>query len=84
MKTERVFILESFVYQVPTKVIFGKDAELQIAPEAAARGVKRTLLVYGGGSVVKKSLFLRFFNSLSLVAAYFSRFGSVLNAKLVL
>ncbi|WP_035316304.1 iron-containing alcohol dehydrogenase [Clostridium sp. MSTE9] len=57
--------MESFVYQVPTKVIFGKDAELQIAPEAAARGVKRTLLVYGGGSVVKNGLLARMEESLA-------------------
>lgn len=60
-----MFVLESFVYQVPTKVIFGRDAELQIAPEAVARGVKRTLLVYGGGSVVKSGLLARMEKSLA-------------------
>lgn len=60
-----MFVLESFVYQVPTKVIFGRDAELQIAPEAVVRGVKRTLLVYGGGSVVKSGLLTRMEKSLA-------------------
>ena len=74
---ERMLTVQSFVYQVPTKVIFGKGAELQIAPEAAKRGASRILLVYGGGSVVKSGLLPRMEESIQQAGLAVQTFGGV-------
>lgn len=69
--------MESFVYHVPTKVIFGRGAELQIASEAASRGIERILLVYGGGSIVKNGLLTRMEDSLRQAGITVQTLGGV-------
>ena len=51
--------MESFVYQVPTKIVFGRDAEQQTAACARELGAQRALVVYGGQSAVKSGLLAR-------------------------
>jgi len=48
--------MNSFTFYSPTKVIFGKDAEMHAAREIKAFGGTRVMVVYGGGSVVKSGL----------------------------
>ena len=40
--------MENFEYAAPTKVIFGKDAELKVGKEIASRGYTKVMLVFGG------------------------------------
>lgn len=51
--------MQSFTYYSPTKVIFGKDAELACAKEIQNFGGSRVMVVYGGGSVAKSGLLER-------------------------
>ena len=48
--------MENFIYNAPTKVLFGRDAELEAGREVRRFGGARVLLVYGGGSAVKSGL----------------------------
>lgn len=48
--------MKSFIYWVPTEVIFGKDAEVQTATAIKKNGGKRICVIYGGGSVVRSGL----------------------------
>jgi len=48
--------MKSFTFYSPTKVIFGKDAELHAAREVRQFGGTKVMIVYGGGSVVKSGL----------------------------
>lgn len=48
--------MQNFTFYSPTKVIFGKGAELSTADEIVRFGGHRVLVVYGGGSVVRSGL----------------------------
>ena len=48
--------MNDFVFQSPTRFVFGRGYADKIGEEAAALGAKRVLLVYGGGSVDRKSV----------------------------
>ena len=48
--------MDSFIFQNPTKIIFGKGTESQVGSEAAQYGNK-VLLHYGGGSIKKTGLY---------------------------
>ncbi len=48
--------MNSFTFYSPTKVIFGKDAELHAAREIREFGGTKVMVIYGGGSVVKSGL----------------------------
>lgn len=48
--------MNSFTFHSPTKVIFGKDAELHAAREIREFGGTKVMVIYGGGSVVKSGL----------------------------
>ncbi len=55
--------MENFIFQNPTKIIFGKDMERQVGAEAARYG-KKVLLHYGGGSIKQSGLYDKVANSL--------------------
>lgn len=55
--------MENFVFQNPTKIIFGKGAETQVGREAALTS-KKILLHYGGGSIKQTGLYDRVITSL--------------------
>lgn len=40
----------NFQYFTPTKVVFGKDAELKVGPLVKEEGCKKVLVHYGGQS----------------------------------
>ena len=48
--------MNSFTYQVPTQVIFGKGTQEQAGQAVREHGGSRVLLIYGGGSAVKSGL----------------------------
>jgi len=55
---------EIFGYYAPTKVVFGKDAELQVADLIKEQGCKKVLLHYGSQSAKKTGLLDRIEKSL--------------------
>ena len=48
-----------FRYFTPTKVVFGKNTELQVADLIREFGGKKVLIHYGGGSVIRSGLLKR-------------------------
>ena len=48
--------MQNFIYNNPTKVIFGKDSEENTAKEIKNFGGKRVFIVYGTKSVKESGL----------------------------
>jgi alcohol dehydrogenase YqhD (iron-dependent ADH family) len=48
--------MNSFVYDIPTKIYFGEDQLSHLGPELSRFG-KRVLLTYGGGTIKKTGLY---------------------------
>ena len=48
--------MNDFVFQSPTRFVFGRDFADRVGEEVAALGAQHALLVYGGGSVVRTGL----------------------------
>ena len=48
--------MDNFIFQNPTKIIFGKDAENEVGKEISKYS-KKILLHYGGGSIKKTGLY---------------------------
>jgi len=48
--------MQNFVYQNPTKLIFGKDMIKHLKDEVKPFG-KKVLLVYGGGSIKRNGIY---------------------------
>lgn len=55
--------MDNFIFQNPTKIIFGKDAENDVGRETSKYS-KKILLHYGGGSIKKTGLYDRVIQSL--------------------
>lgn len=66
-----------FVFHNPVKIIFGRGKELLIGSELAAAGVKKALLVYGGGSIRQNGLYGRIVQSLENAGIAFAEHGGV-------
>ncbi len=49
----------NFQYYTPTKVVFGRDTELQVAELVKEFGGSKLLIHYGGGSVIRSGLMKR-------------------------
>jgi alcohol dehydrogenase len=49
--------MDNFTFYNPTRIIFGKDAVGQIGGVIKEAGVKRVLLVAGGGSIRKNGVY---------------------------
>lgn len=56
--------MNSFIYDIPTKVYFGKNQLENLGKEVSSFG-KKALLVYGGGSIKKSGLYDRVLNLLN-------------------
>lgn len=77
--------MENFVYNTPTKVIFGKGAENKIGELVREQGCQKVLVHYGSGSVKKTGLLDRVFVSLKEAGIdYISLGGVVPNPRLSL
>jgi alcohol dehydrogenase len=68
--------MDDFVFQNPTKIIFGRGAEVGVGAEAKAFASK-VLIHYGGGSVKKSGLFDRVVASLKAAGVSFLELGGV-------
>ena len=55
--------MENFVFNNPTRIIFGRDVEKEIGKEATKYS-KKVLLHYGGGSIKQTGLYQRIVSSL--------------------
>ncbi len=49
--------MKNFVYQNPTKIIFGEGTINQIGKEIKNHGVNKVLIIYGGGSILKNGVY---------------------------
>ena len=74
-----------FRYFTPTKVVFGKDTEYQVADLVKEFGGTKVLIHYGGGSVVRSGLLARVTKCLDEAGiAYVTLGGAVPNPHLSL
>lgn len=69
--------MQSFVYQCPTEMVFGKDAELKTAEEIKKYGGSRVLILYGGGSAERSGLIDRIGSVLQRGGLAFKKMGGV-------
>lgn len=53
-----------FIFNLPTKVIFGRGVNSKIGEELVKAGISKVLLLYGGGSVHKTGVYRDVVNSL--------------------
>jgi alcohol dehydrogenase len=67
--------MENFVFQNPTRIIFGKGTENQVGSEL--KEYKKVLLHYGGGSIKKSGLYDRVCQSLRAAGVDFVELGGV-------
>ena len=51
--------MQSFQFQCPTEIIFGRGAEKKVGEKIKAYGGTRVYIVYGGGSVLRSGLLAR-------------------------
>lgn len=68
--------MNSFVFQIPTKVYFGQG-QLGHLPEELKQFGKKVLLVYGGGSIKKNGLYEQITGSLAQAGLEVSELGGV-------
>ncbi|MCH3916799.1 MAG: iron-containing alcohol dehydrogenase [Spirochaetia bacterium] len=77
--------MKDFIYYAPTKVIFGKDVELQAGAQLKAFGAKIVLVHYGSERIVKNGLMDRVLESIRKEGIKTVVFGGVTaNPKLSL
>ena len=67
----------NFTYYTPTKVIFGKDAELQVGNLVKEQGCRKVLVHYGGQSAKKSGLLDRITGSLEAAGIDYVTLGGV-------
>ena len=67
--------MDNFMYHAPTRVVFGRDTELETGKLIANEGGSRVFLVYGGGSCVKSGLLARIESSLDQAGLAYLEFG---------
>ncbi|HOA16343.1 MAG TPA: iron-containing alcohol dehydrogenase [Fervidobacterium sp.] len=56
--------MENFVFHNPTKLVFGKDTVEKIGEELRKNGIKKVLMIYGGGSIKKNGVYEKVVRSL--------------------
>lgn len=69
--------MQNFEFYLPTKIIFGKDAELQVGLEIKNRNAKKVLIVYGSGSVKRSGLLDKVKKSLEQEGISYVEWGGV-------
>ena len=67
----------NFEFYAPTKVIFGKEAEIETGKQIKEFGATSVLIVYGGGSVKRSGLLEKVENALSDEQIMFCELGGV-------
>ncbi len=56
--------MDNFSFNMPTRIVFGRDTESEVGRLVARYGGTRVLVLFGGGSVVRSGLLKRVFASL--------------------
>lgn len=56
--------MDNFSFNMPTRIVFGRDTETEVGRLVARYGGTRVLVLFGGGSVVRSGLLRRVFASL--------------------
>ena len=69
--------MNDFVFHSPTKFVFARGAADAAGAELAARGLRRALIVYGGGSAVRSGLLNRVKASLDAAGVAHEEMGGV-------
>lgn len=69
--------MQNFLYFTPTKVFFGKDAEVSLGDAIKAENAKKVLVVYGGQSAKKSGLLDRIFSLLREAGIEYVSLGGV-------
>lgn len=69
--------MNDFIFQSPTRFVFGKSAVARTGEEVATLGARRVLLVYGGGSVRRTGLLSRVEDSLAQAGVTYVELGGV-------
>ena len=67
----------NFTFCVPTRFVFGKGVEKQTGKELKALGVKKALIHYGGGSVIRSGLMKTVTDSLEAEGIEYVSLGGV-------
>ncbi len=67
----------SFTYFAPTKVVFGKETELQTGALIREQGGSRVLIVYGGKSAIRSGLLDLVKQSLTEAGLYFTELNGI-------
>ena len=70
-------MIKDFNFYAPTRVVFGRDSEKQLAQLILQQGGKRVLVHYGGGSARRSGLLDRTFNTLREAGISFVELGGV-------
>lgn len=69
--------MENFNYFTPTKIVFGRQTENQVAQLVEEHGAKKVLIHYGGGSVERSGLLEKVKNALAEKEISFVLLGGV-------
>lgn len=69
--------MQAFNFKCPTEIVFGRNAEDQIADKIKAYGGTHVFIVYGGGSVLKSGLLAKVERLLTEGGLAFQVFGGV-------
>ena len=69
--------MNNFVFQSPTKFVFGKDTENQVGELLVSTGAHKVLIHFGGGSVVRSGLLDRVRKSIADAGISFVELGGV-------
>jgi len=69
--------MNGFTYYTPTKVVFGKDAELKAGSLVKEFGGTRVLIHYGGKNALKSGLIDRVKAALDKEGIYYTELGGV-------
>jgi len=75
--------MNDFTYYNPTKVEFGKSKENKIGEYLLQSGIKKVLLVYGGGSIKKNALYNNIIDSLNKNNIEFNQLSGVVSNPLL-
>lgn len=71
--------MNDFTYYNPTKIEFGRGKENNIGEYISQAGIKKVLLVYGGGSIKKNGLYERIISSLHKNNIAYEELGGVVS-----
>ena len=74
---EKGFCVQDFTYYSPTQIVFGKGVVDEVGAGLAEQGIKRVLIVFGKGSVIKNGTLNRVLISLDKAGIAHAQVGGV-------